>query len=70
MAYKLLKGLGLSEYEASKTVERFKAHDRKILYDQYAHFNDEEKLTLLAKEAAKELEELFEKDMLEAGQGR
>ena len=61
----LLEGLGLSEYEAEKTVTRFKEHDREILYREYSHCNDMEKMALLAKEAAKELEELFERDALE-----
>lgn len=62
LACELLKGLGLPDYEADKTVALFRDFDRERLYRTYAHYNEEEKMRLLEMEAAKELEALFEED--------
>ncbi|WP_299398432.1 monovalent cation:proton antiporter-2 (CPA2) family protein [Pelagibius sp.] len=58
----VLRGLGLSQREAERTVTTFQDHDERRLLIQHAEHNDEEKMIYLAKEAAEELEELFEED--------
>jgi len=58
----VLRGLGLSQREAERTVKTFQDHDERRLLMQHAEHNDEEKMIYLAKEAAEELEELFEED--------
>ncbi|WP_420349007.1 monovalent cation:proton antiporter-2 (CPA2) family protein [Pelagibius sp.] len=58
----VLRGLGLSQREAERTVKTFQEHDERRLLMQHAEHNDEEKMIYLAKEAAEELEELFEED--------
>lgn len=58
----VLRGLGLSQHEAERTVKTFQEHDERRLLMQHAEHNDEEKMIYLAKKAAEELEELFEED--------
>lgn len=58
----LLIGLGTSPAVAMRQVETFKEHDRKRLYADYAHYTDMEKLAAKAKEASRELEDLFASD--------
>lgn len=62
MAKQVLEGLSISPAEAQETIEKFKAHDEKALLTQHAVHHDETKLIQSAKEAAKELESLFESD--------
>jgi glutathione-regulated potassium-efflux system ancillary protein KefC/glutathione-regulated potassium-efflux system protein KefB len=62
IARSVLIGLGLPEYESDKLAQTFREHDeRRLFAHHYAH-DDEEKMIDLAKEAAKELEELFAED--------
>ncbi len=63
MAEHILRGLGKSEEEAKNTVQIFKWHDDATLIKQHAIHHDESKLIQSAKEAASELEELFESDI-------
>ncbi|NIA70753.1 glutathione-regulated potassium-efflux system protein KefB [Pelagibius litoralis] len=58
----VLTGLGLPASEAERTVKTFQDHDEQRLMAQHAEHNDEEKMIYMAKEAAEELEELFEQD--------
>jgi len=58
----VLRGLGLSQREAERTVNTFHEHDERRLLMQHAEHNDEEKMIYLAKKAAEELEDLFEED--------
>jgi len=58
----VLSGLGMSDAEVKSSVNRFKDHDVKRLFDHRNYQDDEEKLIALAKSAAKELEELFAAD--------
>lgn len=62
LAREVLQGLGMKEHEAEKAVNMFRDHDRRRLYRDYAHYNEEEKMQLLAMESAKELEALFASD--------
>jgi glutathione-regulated potassium-efflux system ancillary protein KefC/glutathione-regulated potassium-efflux system protein KefB len=62
IARSVLIGLGLPDYESDKLAQTFREHDeRRLFAHHYAH-DDEEKMIDLAKEAAKELEELFAED--------
>ncbi|MBK8175870.1 MAG: cation:proton antiporter [Rhodospirillales bacterium] len=63
MAEALLKGLGLPAYAAERSVEIFRAHDEQRLYSLYGEHRNEERMRMLAKRAAQELEELFAEDV-------
>ncbi|MCF6200310.1 MAG: monovalent cation:proton antiporter-2 (CPA2) family protein [Hyphomicrobiaceae bacterium] len=58
----LTKAYFESDETVNRDLERFKAHDRQRLYDDYEHFTDIEKLRERNKSAASELEELFAAD--------
>jgi len=58
----VLLGLGFPEREARETVSTFHEHDERSLLRQHAVYHDETKLIQSAKDAAKELEEIFESD--------
>jgi glutathione-regulated potassium-efflux system protein KefB len=68
MTEMLLRGLGLSATEATRTVETFRDHDRRRLYEDWRHYTDVEKLRELAKDYARELKEQFEADASEPKQ--
>ena len=48
----------------------FRDHDRRRLYRDYAHYNEAEKMRLLAMESAKELEALFASDAMKPDDDR
>ncbi|MGK0298928.1 MAG: monovalent cation:proton antiporter-2 (CPA2) family protein [Gammaproteobacteria bacterium] len=58
----VLTGLGLSSKRVKQSVDRFRKHDVTRLYASQAYHNDEEKMIASVKDAAKELEGLFESD--------
>ena len=60
LAEQVLVGLGLESSAARHTVERFREVDEEILRRQHAVQDDEAQLIQTAKEAAEELERLFE----------
>jgi len=62
---KLLRGLGLSEAEAERLLQTFKRQDEKRLYQDYKYYTDTEKVRTNALSQAKELEELFARDIEE-----
>ena len=62
---KLLRGLGLSEAEVRRLTQTFKRQDEKRLYQDYQYYTDLEKVRANALSQAKELEELFDRDMEE-----
>ncbi len=62
MARELLEALGLPAYEAEKTVQTFRRHDEQRLQAHFDMRDDEDRMAELAKEWARELEELFEQD--------
>ncbi|WP_437924093.1 monovalent cation:proton antiporter-2 (CPA2) family protein [Sorangium sp. So ce291] len=62
VAARVLEGLGMREPEARATVARFRAHDERVLQRGHAVHNDEAKLIQAARQAAQELEGLFETD--------
>jgi glutathione-regulated potassium-efflux system protein KefB len=61
----LLRGLGLKEPEVRRLTEMFKRLDEKRLYQDYQYYTDLEKVQANARSQAKELEELFARDVEE-----
>lgn len=61
----VLRGLGLSAKDAARTVETFQEHDERRLAEHHTHYNDQEKMQSLAKDAARELEDMFMRDAAE-----
>jgi len=61
----LLRGLGLKEAEVKRLTETFKRLDEKRLYQDYQYYTDVEKVQANARSQAKELEELFARDVEE-----
>ena len=62
MADDVLQELGFSERQAHETVTRFREHDEAVLKRQYLVHDDEEQLIATAKQAAAQLQALFEED--------
>ena len=62
MAEATLEGLGLPRQESSQIIETFRLHDEHRLHAHHEMHNDEERMVYLAKQSAKELEELFDED--------
>ncbi|HXE03067.1 MAG TPA: NAD-binding protein, partial [Methyloceanibacter sp.] len=65
----LLRGLGLKEPEVKRLTETFKRLDEKRLYEDYQYYTDTEKVRANAMSQAKELEELFSRDVEELPDG-
>jgi glutathione-regulated potassium-efflux system protein KefB len=59
----LLRGLGLREAEVKRLTETFKQQDERRLYEEYQYYTDREKIRANALSQAKELEELFARDI-------
>ena len=62
MAEGLLGALGFAAADARNTIERFRRHDEETLVRQYAVHTDEAKLIQTSKEAAAELDGVFDSD--------
>jgi voltage-gated potassium channel Kch len=62
---RLLRGLGLREAEVKRLTATFKRLDERRLYDDYQYYTDLEKVRANAQSQAKELEELFARDIEE-----
>ncbi|ANO51384.1 monovalent cation:proton antiporter-2 (CPA2) family protein [Woeseia oceani] len=62
LTVEVLKGLGESDAAARDAVNKFKEHDEQRLHEHRESHNDEQKMQSLAKTAAKELEEMFQRD--------
>ncbi len=62
LAKQVLQGLSIEEKQARGTIEMFKAHDEKTLLAQQAVYHDETKFIQSVKEAARELQGIFEAD--------
>jgi glutathione-regulated potassium-efflux system protein KefB len=65
----LLRGLRLKEAEVRRLTETFKRLDEKRLYEDYQYYTDLEKVRANAQSQAKELEELFARDVEELPDG-
>lgn len=63
LAEEVLCGLGLAREEVISSIEKFKVHDEANLIKQHAIHHDESQLIQSVKEAAAELQDLFETDM-------
>lgn len=66
LAAGLLRGLGYDEERVRASVQKFKQHDSATLIKQHAIHHDEKQLIQSVKDAAEELEALFEADEPEA----
>jgi monovalent cation:proton antiporter-2 (CPA2) family protein len=64
MTGNLLRALGESEANVERDIERFRKHDSQTLMKQYAVHRDEAQVIQTAREAARELELLFEEDQV------
>jgi monovalent cation:proton antiporter-2 (CPA2) family protein len=62
MAGAVLEALGVTPAAARETVRRFRQYDQKTLEAQYQVKEDEEKFLATSREAAQQLEKLFEAD--------
>lgn len=62
ISHQVLKGLGLSDFQAGKIVERFREHDMQRLYEHHASYKDEGTMIELAKQSVAELETLLAQD--------
>ncbi|WP_377809460.1 monovalent cation:proton antiporter-2 (CPA2) family protein [Azospirillum sp. A29] len=65
----VLRQMGMAEGEVSRTLDTFRAHDERTLIRQHAVHNDETKLIQTSRDAAAELQSLFEADREDAVQG-
>jgi monovalent cation:proton antiporter-2 (CPA2) family protein len=59
----MLIELGIPAWDARDTVDIFQRHDEHLLERQHAVYHDESKLIQTSREAAQELEQLFESDI-------
>jgi glutathione-regulated potassium-efflux system protein KefB len=62
MSRRTLLGLGLSQAQADARISRFKRHDEQVLAAQHLVYDDAAKVLQTAREARKELAQLFEAD--------
>lgn len=63
MSESILADLGLSENEVSRVTEAFREHDERLLTEQHAVHDSEEKLIQSSKDALAELESLLQDDL-------
>jgi monovalent cation:proton antiporter-2 (CPA2) family protein len=68
MTAQLLTALGETEERVARDIARFRRHDHATLLQQQAVHRDEQQLIQTAKEAAAELQQLFEADMEDQAQ--
>ncbi|MFO1350845.1 MAG: monovalent cation:proton antiporter-2 (CPA2) family protein [Gammaproteobacteria bacterium] len=69
LARQVLHGLGYTSADSDRAVVTFRRHDEERLRSDHRLRGDEERLIYLAKKAAQELEEMFERDAAEQGAG-
>jgi glutathione-regulated potassium-efflux system ancillary protein KefC/glutathione-regulated potassium-efflux system protein KefB len=62
LTQQVLRGLGLTEWEAQDAVATFRSHDEQFLVRQHAIYHDETQLIQSSKEAVQELESLLQSD--------
>lgn len=70
MSRRTLVGLGLSQTQADARISRFKRHDEQVLAAQHLVYDDAAKVLQTAREARKELAQLFEADRQEEEAGK
>ncbi|UCH50200.1 MAG: cation:proton antiporter [Betaproteobacteria bacterium] len=62
LAEQVLQTTGVSAWDAKNTIATFRAHDERTLARQYAVYHDESQLIQTSREAAQELQGIFESD--------
>jgi len=62
LSEQVLVRTGISAADAKDTIARFRAHDERTLTRQYAVYHDETQLIQTSRQAAKELQGIFESD--------
>lgn len=62
----LLVGMGYSERESTRVIEKFREHDERRLIEDYADYSDMEKMQAKARSDVATLEQLFAEDAEEA----
>ena len=67
LAEQVLYGLGLEKAEVTASVEKFREYDEAALIRQHAIHHDESQLIQSVKDAAEELQGLFEADIASQG---
>lgn len=67
MARHVLTGLDYSLSDSKGIVQKFRDFDERLMQEAHAFANDEQRLIAYARKANEELEELFEKDVAQAG---
>ena len=67
MAHQSLLRVGISPSVAERAIAMFRSHDEEQLEAQYAFHQDEARLVQTAHEAAQQLRELFEADIVDEG---
>ncbi|MCQ3002478.1 monovalent cation:proton antiporter-2 (CPA2) family protein [Pseudomonas syringae] len=70
MSRRTLIGLGLTQTQADARISRFKRHDEQVLAAQHLVYDDAAKVLQTAREARKELSQLFEADRQEEEAGK
>ncbi|MBC3949622.1 monovalent cation:proton antiporter-2 (CPA2) family protein [Pseudomonas folii] len=70
MSRQTLIGLGLTQTQADARISRFKRHDEQVLAAQHLVYDDAAKVLQTAREARKELAQLFEADRQEEEAGK
>lgn len=66
----VLTSLGFSDASALNATETFRQHDERRLHQHRHAHTDEQKMQALAKEATRELEEMFEQDAKDQARGK
>ena len=66
LAREVLEAVGVRGWEAQQIVARFKVHDEQTLRRQHAVYHDETQLIQTSRQAAEELQGLFESDQEDA----
>nr|WP_206064310.1 monovalent cation:proton antiporter-2 (CPA2) family protein [Oleiagrimonas sp. C23AA] len=62
MTAQVMRALGMDEQRVTARIDRFRAHDEKLLRDQHLIYDDETALVQTSREAYRDLQQLFEAD--------
>ena len=62
LAENVLLQTGIGSLEARNTISTFRAHDERTMLRQHAVYHDESQLIQTSREAAQELQDIFESD--------
>ncbi len=70
MTRDVLRGLGLPEGEIRFTVDTFKEHDELLLYENYDHYTDTQKMAALSMQRSDELAQVLAEDAADRAKRR